>query len=314
MAERSRPRITRALSRLVVIAMSALALSAEYAPAQPGAESPAEDPLARGVLEVFKAHCAECHGPTLARPKGRFGYVLDLRRLVAEGQVKPGVPEDSDLFKLLVTQDPDYKMPPEESKGGPLTPGQIDTVRAWIAAGAKDGSPEGAGTRAGGAAGVGPGGASAEPAGQRRSGASRVLAFAGKFHPVVVHFPIALLMVGALAEAMALSGRAWAAQAARLCVPLGVASAVLATVLGLLSASFGGYATATIWTHRLVGILATVLAVGALALRPAYEDPSSHAATRRGLYRLGLLAAAALTGLAGHFGGVIVHGEDHFAF
>jgi len=198
--------------------------------------------------------------------------------------------------------------------GGPLTPGQIEAVRAWIAAGAKDDSAMGEGVRGGAAGADRSSSPSAGPAGVRRAGASRVLAFAGKFHPVVVHFPIALLMLGALAEAMALSGRAWAAQAARLCVPLGVAAAVLATVLGLLSATFGGYATATIWTHRLLGILATVLGVVALALRPAYEDPSSQAATRRGLYRLGLLAAAALTGLAGHYGGVIVHGEDHFAF
>lgn len=314
MAERSHVVNTHASSRRLVVALGALTLSAGLATAQPAAEKPATDPLAQGVLEIFRAHCAECHGPTLARPKGRFGYVLDLGRLVVEGQVKPGVPEDSDLFKLLVTQDPDYKMPPDESKGGPLTPGQIEAVRAWIAAGAKSGAVTGPGASGGAAAADRSSSPSAGPAGVRGSGASRLLAFAGKFHPVVVHFPIALLMVGALAEAMALSGRAWAAQAARLCVPLGVAAAVLATVLGLLSASFGGYATATIWTHRLVGILATVLAVGALALRPAYEDPSSHAATRRGLYRLGLLAAAALTGLAGHYGGVIVHGEDHFAF
>ena len=44
------------------------------AKAQSGAQSP---DTGKDVLNVFAAKCAVCHGPELAKPKGRFGYVLD---------------------------------------------------------------------------------------------------------------------------------------------------------------------------------------------------------------------------------------------
>jgi hypothetical protein len=37
--------------------------------------------LAFAVRNIFAAKCVECHGSDLPRPKGRFGYVLDLERL-----------------------------------------------------------------------------------------------------------------------------------------------------------------------------------------------------------------------------------------
>src|SRR4029077_11089327 len=37
--------------------------------------------LASAVRSIFSAKCTECHGSDLPRPKGRFGYVLDLERL-----------------------------------------------------------------------------------------------------------------------------------------------------------------------------------------------------------------------------------------
>src|SRR5947209_4130745 len=54
--------------------------------------APAGD-LAAEVRAVFAAKCAKCHGPDLAKPKGRFGYVLDLARVAANREMMvPGAP------------------------------------------------------------------------------------------------------------------------------------------------------------------------------------------------------------------------------
>jgi hypothetical protein len=66
---------------------------------------------------------------------GRFGYVLDLKRLAADREkVIPGRPAESELWALVEHDE----MPPSDSPHGPLTPSQKETIRDWIAAG----SPE----------------------------------------------------------------------------------------------------------------------------------------------------------------------------
>jgi hypothetical protein len=48
--------------------------------------------------------------------------------------VVPGQPDDSSLYRALVSADPEKVMPPPKSK--PLTAEEIETVRRWIAEGA----------------------------------------------------------------------------------------------------------------------------------------------------------------------------------
>ena len=67
------------------------------------------------VRGVFATRCAGCHGPDLAKPKGRFGYVLDLRRIAANPEmVIPRRPTESELW-ILVQGD---EMPPTDSPQG----------------------------------------------------------------------------------------------------------------------------------------------------------------------------------------------------
>jgi mono/diheme cytochrome c family protein len=85
------------------------------------------------VRGVFTAKCAGCHGPDLPKPKGRFGYVLDLRRLATDPEkVIPGRPAESELWALVEHDE----MPPPDSPHGPLSPAQKEVIRTWIAAGA----------------------------------------------------------------------------------------------------------------------------------------------------------------------------------
>jgi mono/diheme cytochrome c family protein len=90
-------------------------------------------PLAAAVRAVFAAKCAACHGAGLAKPRGGFGYVLDLRRVAGNPQlVIPGKPDESELWMLLGNGE----MPPPDAPKGPLNDNEKEVVRNWIAAGA----------------------------------------------------------------------------------------------------------------------------------------------------------------------------------
>jgi mono/diheme cytochrome c family protein len=63
-----------------------------------GRDLPGEAELASRVQALFAARCADCHGPSLRQPLGRFGYVLDLKRMAENPRlVKPFHPEASKL-------------------------------------------------------------------------------------------------------------------------------------------------------------------------------------------------------------------------
>jgi uncharacterized membrane protein len=88
--------------------------------------------LAFAVRNIFSAKCTECHGSDLPRPKGRFGYVLDLERLAGNAQlVVPFKPDESRLWELVH----DEEMPPAYAKAGSLTNEQKEVIRKWIESG-----------------------------------------------------------------------------------------------------------------------------------------------------------------------------------
>ncbi len=121
------------ISAAVSLGMFA-ALGTGRASAQP--MSPASD-IGGEVRRVFATKCASCHGPEIAKPKGRFGYVLDLRRMAGNPEmVIPQRPAESELW-VLVQHD---EMPPPDSPQGALTSAQKELVRTWIAAGSPDAS------------------------------------------------------------------------------------------------------------------------------------------------------------------------------
>jgi serine/threonine-protein kinase len=86
--------------------------------------------LAARAKEVFRAHCAECHGGA----KARAGVnVLNRDGLIKKEKVVPGKPDDSVLYQLITATD-ESAMPPT---GRPrLTAEQVEVIRKWIAAGA----------------------------------------------------------------------------------------------------------------------------------------------------------------------------------
>jgi hypothetical protein len=268
--------------------------------ARPGAE---RDPAAE-VRAVFAARCARCHGPDLAKPKGRFGYVLDLRRVAANPEmVVPSRPAESELWLLVRNNE----MPPPDTPSGPLTAGEKEAIRAWIAAGAPAGEspPAEAVSRT-----TIPAEGADEDGPARPPRSILILVWLGKFHLLVLHFPLALLVAAG-------AGEAWAAwrgvraplPAVRFCLCLGAAAAVPTAALGWLYAAGGDTSAPRLLAlHRWLGTAAALAAVIAAGL----SERDARRGVRSRLSRLAVFAAALLVGLAGHWGGFLAHGEDFF--
>src|SRR4029077_5516494 len=99
------------LQRFTWSVVCIVALTARASASTPG------DDLGAGARAVFASKCVGCHGPDLSKPKGRFGYVLDLRRVAGNPElVIPFRPDESELWVLIQRGE----MPPEDSPSGPL--------------------------------------------------------------------------------------------------------------------------------------------------------------------------------------------------
>jgi mono/diheme cytochrome c family protein/uncharacterized membrane protein len=255
--------------------------------------------LAAQALAVFSAKCAACHGPELAKPKGRFGYVLDLARIASNRElVIPGAPDESELWGLISHDE----MPPADSPAGPLSPAQKEVIRAWIAAGAPknaSASPQSAPEQ------------NEDPPAIRV--ADSVYGWAinrlGPLHIVVVHFPIALLIAAAIGEILSLiRGVQTPSPAVRFCVLLGASSAVTAAALGWIHAANGYGLTMPhlLDLHRWSGITAAVWAIGTALLC----EWDRRRGVRSARFRAWCIVGAALVGFSGHWGGLLVHGES----
>lgn len=267
--------------------------------------------LAAEALAAFEAKCTQCHGPQLERPKGRFGFVTDLTRLAADPDfIVPGQPQDSYLW----TQIADGQMPPAKARNGPLTTPQRDAILAWIKAGA----PTPPTTVVSGA---GPTGApvSSGPSQERASGrraaegtppALRALEFVGRFHVLVIHFPIALLIAAAAGEIWAAAKKQRAPLiVVRFCLTLGTAAAVVAGGLGWLhSLDRWGEPWTFLWLHRWIGTGVAVIAPPVAWL----SERDARRGVRTGATRVAIIIAATLVAAAGHFGGMLTYGADFF--
>lgn len=285
----------RAARCLVVTLLLSLLTATPARASQDGPQLPEQ------VRAIFQAKCAGCHGPELARPKGRFGYVLDLPRMAANPDlIVAEAPDQSELFLLIETRE----MPPRVSRTGPLTQAEIDLVRQWIALGAEAPStPPPAQPSPSTSSGTEP-----------LRGGNRIIDWLGRFHPVTVHFPIALLLfaaVGLVADRLA--GTRRFDEMIRWCLLAGAAAAVVTAGLGWLRAPYAGYTTelaTTLEQHRWLGVATAAVAVLAawLSERSRRPDPARWVAA----WRVLLIVAACLVALAGHWGGALIYGPDYY--
>jgi len=281
-----------------------LAMFSGFNPAVAGAQAPQVRGTGDEVWNVFASKCAGCHGPDVAKPKGRFGYVLDLRRVARNPEmVIPYRPDKSELW-LLVKQN---EMPPANSPHGALAPAQKEVIRSWIAAGAPDASAATVDARASIRSEL------ASPAPMELASADRILRLLGKLHLLLVHFPIALVVAAGVGEVLSVWHRnPLPSESVRYCLRLSALAVIPTVGLGWLFAAAGNGAGSPelLTAHRWLGTTAAVWLVitAVCAERDACRGARSHGV------RLLLGSGVVITALAAHLGGLLGRGADFFTY
>ena len=139
----------------------------------------------------------------------------------------------------------------------------------------------------------------------------------GRLHPMLVHFPIALLLLAALAELLASrSGDQRFDFAARFSLWAGTIGALAAAPLGWADAlgmadEYTGASATLLLYHRWVGTATAAVALVALVQCERFHR-SGRTAHRRS-YRAALVTAAALVIVAGHLGASLIFGWDYLS-
>jgi uncharacterized membrane protein len=135
------------------------------------------------------------------------------------------------------------------------------------------------------------------------------MAFIGRLHPVLIHFPIALVIVAVAAEtaATATVDHRWRTVAIAN-VRAGAAFALVAAIAGWsLAQTTSTESTTLLEWHRWLGTLGAGLT---LAAAVATSRAGRRASVDLWRFRVTLFAAGALVAVTGHLGGVLVWGAD----
>jgi uncharacterized membrane protein len=129
--------------------------------------------------------------------------------------------------------------------------------------------------------------------------------FIGRFHPLIVHLPIGILLLAVIFYFLSITGKF---QRLKSVIPalllIGFAGAVASAVAGLLLADGGGYNLNVLDRHKWVGII--MIFVNGLLLfwyRRKNSDQRVTAAM--------MLFVLILVSVTGHLGGTLTHGERY---
>ncbi len=135
--------------------------------------------------------------------------------------------------------------------------------------------------------------------------------FFGRFHVLILHVPVGVLLLAVGMEALArwprffVEGRSGLAPAMPLIWGFGALSAIATVVLGSMHASEPGFSGEAVDHHRWAGTALAFTAVLVWAWRA--DAPKSFAR----IWPAAALAIVVLLIVTGHFGGVLTHGPDY---
>jgi hypothetical protein len=97
----------------------------------------------RGQIQpILSARCVPCHGPDLARDKIQMESYQALMASKTRSGKQPlviaGSLEQSRLYVLCSTAQPEFRMPPDSSHKTPLPKEELVLLSRWILQGAKE--------------------------------------------------------------------------------------------------------------------------------------------------------------------------------
>ena len=132
--------------------------------------------------------------------------------------------------------------------------------------------------------------------------------FFGRLHPLIVHFPIALLIIVAFLELLLLKKRTQEMRSAiNILLIIGCFSAVLAAIFGLFLKAEDDYAGSALAIHQWSGIATAVLSAITLWLHRRVVQANGHAIKS---YRIFLISTVVGVSIAGHYGATLTHGSN----
>ena len=262
--------------------------------------------FARDIAPIFRQNCLECHGPD--EPKGDFR--IDEAETVLDYLEAGDLQESSLYMDYLINPDEDFLMPPP-THGGPLKPQELALIRVWIQEGAS--WPDDFQLDSDSAVKE-----VAPPATQTPSLLSRAWAAQGFLHPATVHFPIALLTLGAGFVVLGWKWPSIGTQIPLACLLIGAVGSIAATAMGWSFAPERGYGgwnrfdaammDKEVFWHRWTGVVVTVLSVAfAIVALIAIKKDSKKLNV---IWKLGLIICAGIVGAVGHQGGEMSYGKD----
>ena len=94
----------------------------------------------RDVRPILSEHCFKCHGPDVGTAAAglRFDTFENATKQLGDGAaIVPGNPKASLMLDRVAEHDPEMRMPPKDAGVSALASAQIETLRAWIAQGAR---------------------------------------------------------------------------------------------------------------------------------------------------------------------------------
>lgn len=127
-----------------------------------------------------------------------------------------------------------------------------------------------------------------------------IFQFFGRLHPLVLHFPIALLVIALLFEILAKKGQGDFSKGAHLLLWLGAYTAVISAIAGYLLSVNGGYAGDSFVFHKWFGLATSLIVVLLIDLRERLKNAVLP------LYSV----LVVLLVITGHYGASLTHGED----
>ncbi len=264
----------------------------------------------RDIAPIFRFRCLECHGAK--ESKGDFR--VDDPETLAD-YIEPGDIESSALYTdYLTSADADVRMPPV-SHTGPLPPAELALIRIWI----EEGADWPAGFQLSTVSEQPESLAVAEdPPVAPMSVGQRVWRAIGYLHPATIHFPIALLSLGALFVVIGTRWPGVGTQIPLACLWIGTVSAIAAATMGWSLAPTKGYGEGWDWLsfqrdvdiHRWGGLTVALLATlfSVVAILSIWKGSQR----LRTVWKVGLVLCGMLVGLVGHKGGEMTYGREFY--
>jgi uncharacterized membrane protein len=134
--------------------------------------------------------------------------------------------------------------------------------------------------------------------------------FLGRLHPMVVHFPLGLLLFAAILELFTV-GRfnSKLRPGIKICLITGIAASIISAAFGWLLASDEDYAGNTFTVHQWSGITTAML--GTVVLLLLFRLRKHQQSATIGIYRTMLFITAIGISVTGHFGASLTHGDEY---